>query len=157
MKTRYLIGAALALLLAGGIEFKLSAEDAAAQGRAKAGAKSEAHAKAARTLLEAARMASEITTKEYDEGTVTLTMVYVWSRRLLDAERALAKNQEADLKALRDHRQRMRRLLQKTKELNEKCARGGEEQKLRALEYYLAEVDLWIIDVGGEATKSKEQ
>lgn len=69
---------------------------------------------------------------------------------------ALAKSQQEDLEALRDHRQRMQRLLRITKELNEKGARGGEEQKLRALEYYVAEVDLWIIDAGGEPTKSDE-
>ncbi|HVX62389.1 MAG TPA: M56 family metallopeptidase [Pirellulales bacterium] len=154
MKKACLLGAALALLLAGGAELKLSVQNAAAQGRAKGDAKSEVRAKAAQVLLQAARKTSEITTKEYDEGTVTLTMVYVWSRRLLDAERALAKNQQEDLEALQDHRQRMQRLLQKTKALHEKGARGGEEQKLRALEYYVAEVELWIIDAGGEATNN---
>lgn len=148
-----LIGSGLILLLAGGIHFKLSAADADAQGSAKAGPKSEARAKAAQTLLEAARKASEITTSEYDEGRVTLTMVYVWSRRLLDAERAVAKNQEQDLRALQDHRKRMQRLLRITKALHEKGARGGEEQKVRALEYYMAEVDLWLLDAGGEAAQ----
>lgn len=154
MKATCLIVTSLALLLATGLRVNLIAKEATDKPAAKAGrGGDEAHVKAAMALLTAAKKASEITTAEYDEGTVTLTDAYVWSRRLLDAERAVAKNEEDDLKALRDHWKRIEQLYRRTKALHEMGRRGGEEQKLRSLEYYLAEVELWIVDAGAEPPK----
>lgn len=157
MKKACLIAAGLALLLAGGIQVKLIAREQNEKQPAKAPrASAEARLKAAEAVLETAKQTSELTTAEYDEGTVTLTEVYVWSRRWLDAQRALAKNQEEGLNALRDHLKRMQRLLRITKALRDSGARGGEEQKLRAMRYYVAEVELWIIDAGGEPPRDPQ-
>lgn len=43
----------------------------------------------------------------YKAGTATSTDLYVWSRRWLDSQCALAKNHAEQMAALRNHRRRM--------------------------------------------------
>ena len=113
MKKIALIAASLALLLAGGVQMKLIGAEAPGEDAAEKqadGQDRKAHFKAAKAMFEAAKKTSDVTAEEYDFGRVTLTDVYAWSRRLLDAERNLAKTKQAEIDACAGHWKRMKRL-----------------------------------------------
>jgi hypothetical protein len=152
VKKTALIAASLALLLAGGVRMKLIAREAPGEDAAEKqadGQDRKAHFKAAKAMLAAAKKTSDLTTEEYAFGRVTLTDVYAWSRRLLDAERNIAKTKQADIDAFAGHWQRMKRLHGKVAALFQAAVRGGEAQKLHATEFYVAEAELLLVDAGG--------
>lgn len=148
MKKTLWLAAAAAMLLAGGIELKLVAR--AAEGQADR-PNSPEHEKAVQLLLETAKQTWDVTAAEYDNGTVTLSDVYVWSRRLLEAERLAARSKDDEIAALARHWKRMHVLFIKTKALFDAGVKGGETQKVKATSFYVAEAELWLIDAGGKA------
>ncbi|HET6881439.1 MAG TPA: hypothetical protein VFI31_14850 [Pirellulales bacterium] len=89
----------------------------------------------------AAEKTYQATAAGYDMGTEVLANVYVWSRRWLDAERKLAKNEAEDLVALKAHRERMKLLMTKVRALFNLGAKGGEQERYFATRYYLAEAN----------------
>ena len=154
MNKKLWFGGATVVLLAAGIELKLvarSTEGHAGENSKGNPATSPQHDRAVQTLVETAKQTWDVTAAEYDNGTVTLEMVYLWSRRLLEAERIAARNDDDEIAALARHWKRMHVLYLKTKALFEAGVRGGEEQKLRSTSFYLAEAELWLVDAGGKA------
>ncbi|HUY91673.1 MAG TPA: M56 family metallopeptidase [Pirellulales bacterium] len=148
MKKTLWISIAAVILLAGGLEFKLVArgeEDRADR------ASSPAHDAAVQAMLEASKKTWEVTAMEFDNGRVTLSDVYVWSRRLLETERLASKDKDGEYDALLQHWRRMRVLHNKIQALFDVAARGGEAQKLHATSFYVAEAELWLVDAGGQA------
>ncbi len=74
---------------------------------------------------------------------------YVWSKRLLEAEREGARDNEAVVAALQAHRDRMTELQTKTKKREEDNSMGAGLQRdalarLAAVPFYRAEADLWL-------------
>lgn len=91
-----------------------------------------------------AAKAYEATAAGYDVGTEILANVHLWSRRWLEAERALAETDAEEIAAIQAHRQRMKLLLRKVKALNDHGVKGGEQEKFFAAKYYLAEANAWL-------------
>src|SRR5207249_4821368 len=103
MKKVVVIGVGLALLLAGAMRVQLvarEASDAVVQGDVGSAAAKE-HAEQAQAMLVAAEKTYEATKASYEVGTEVFANVYVWSRRWLEAERALAETQDDEIDALR--------------------------------------------------------
>lgn len=76
--------------------------------------------------------------------------IYRWSRRTLEAERALAGTQQDDLAALLKHWQRMEQVYRQVKALYETGTKGGEKEREAAAKYYRAEAELWLVAAGGK-------
>ncbi|MGH7138324.1 MAG: hypothetical protein ACREHD_21450 [Pirellulales bacterium] len=74
---------------------------------------------------------------------------YCWSRRTLEAERALAGTQQDDLAALLNHWQRMEQVYRQVHALYETGSKGGEHERLARTKYYRAEAELWLVAAGG--------
>jgi beta-lactamase regulating signal transducer with metallopeptidase domain len=152
VKKTALMAASLALLLAGGIGIELTAREAADTNTAdtqEGGLDAQGHFKAAKAMLEAAAKTYEATAAGYDAGTAPGQDVYVWSRRWLDAERSLAKNNRDQLAALTAHWERMRALYRRVEALYRHGSKGGELEKYFALRFYVAEAELFLADAGG--------
>ena len=113
----------------------------------------KAHRKQAQAMLDAAKAAYKTTQTDYDTGTAVFSDVCAWSRRWLDAELNLAKDRPAEIAALQDHWKRMKRYYFRIKALNKTGARGGETQKLHAIEFYVAEAEFWLAAAGGALPK----
>lgn len=95
----------------------------------------------------------------YDVGTAMMSEVYVWSRRWLDAERAMATSDAEDISAVRAHRERMKQLMLKVRALYITGTKGGEMEKFFATKFYVAEADAWVSEAknqGREEPKSLE-
>jgi beta-lactamase regulating signal transducer with metallopeptidase domain len=148
MKKTLWMAVAAIVLFAGGIEWRVVARAAEDQVDRS---NSPEHEKAVQLLLETAKQAWDVTAAEYDNGTVTLEMVYLWSRRLLEAERIAAKNKDDEIAALARHWKRMHVLYIKTKALFDAGARGGETQKVKSTSFYVAEAELWLANAGSQA------
>lgn len=152
VKKTALMAASLALLLAGGIEIELVAREAADKTIADTqggGLDVRGHFKAAKAMLEAAAKTYEATAAGYDAGTAPGQDVYIWSRRWLDAERSLAKNDHHQLAALTAHWERMHTLYRKIEALYRHGSKGGEAEKYFAMRFYVAEAELFLADAGG--------
>ncbi|HEX5442743.1 MAG TPA: hypothetical protein VFW87_02890, partial [Pirellulales bacterium] len=80
----------------------------------------------------------------YHAGTARSTDVCVWSRRLLDGQRALAKTPAEKMAALRAHRVRMKKLFMKVNALYIEGVKGGEAERFDEVRYYLAEATALI-------------
>lgn len=142
------------VLLAGGIELSLFARGVEDRAGAKAdGARptTPQHDAAVKKLLVAAKQIWVETSSEFELERVTLADVYVWSRRLSEAERMAAKDKQGELDALTGHWKRMHTLHNKIQALFDAAARGGEAHKLHATSFYVAEAELWLVDAGGKA------
>jgi hypothetical protein len=86
----------------------------------------------------------EATKASYDVGTTIMSNIYVWSRRWLEGERALARTDAEEIAALQAHRQRMLQLMKKIRALYITGTKGGETEKFAATKFYLAEADAWL-------------
>lgn len=75
----------------------------------------------------------------YNAGTARSTDVCIWSRRLLDGQRALAKTHAEKMADLRAHRERMKNLFMKVNALYIEGVKGGEAERFDEVRYYLAE------------------
>jgi hypothetical protein len=113
----------------------------------------QAHRKQAQAMLDAAKAAYKTTQTDYDAGTAVFWQVYDWSRWWLEAELNLAKDRPAEIAVLQDHWKRMKRYHFRIKALNKTGTRGGETQKLHAVEFYVAEAEFWLAAAGGAVPK----
>lgn len=84
----------------------------------------------------------------YNAGTATSTDLYVWSRRWLDSQRALATSHDKEMAALRNHRRRMMKMFLKINALYIEGVRGGEAEHFHAARYYLAEANTLLEQAG---------
>lgn len=109
----------------------------------------QAHPDRAKAMLTAAKKALLATQATYDVGTNTLANLHLWSRHVVLAERALARNKEEELAALVDYWKRSRQTYLKVRALYNTGTRGGEVERFAAAAYYLAEAELWIEAAGG--------
>jgi hypothetical protein len=75
--------------------------------------------------------------------------IYCWSRRTMEAERALAGTKKDDRTALLSHWQRMEQIYRKIHALYETGSKGGDKERLAAAKYYRAEAELWLVAAGG--------
>ncbi|HUY32928.1 MAG TPA: hypothetical protein VMV69_09115 [Pirellulales bacterium] len=105
--------------------------------------------KARQAMLKAAKKTYAATQVSYQAGKAPFSETYAWSRRWLEAERALAKDKNGELAALKDHWKRMRPSYLKIKALYLGGIKGGEAETFGAAEFYLAEAELWLIEAGG--------
>ena len=87
----------------------------------------------------------------FNSGLVDLEQVYTWSRRWLQAAVNIARTPGDRETAYRDHRDRMQRLRNSVQTMNTAGTRGGEENRLAAAQFYLAEASLWLAQQGSEA------
>ncbi len=146
MKKSVLIGSVGVLALIGAVEWRLGARVAGAVDQEVEATRGRLNVD--RTLLKKmvddAAKAYEASKASYDVGTEVMSNVYVWSRRWLEAERALAQTDEEEIAALRAHRERMRRLFLLINAFYTAGTRGGETPKFFATKYYLAEADVWL-------------
>lgn len=173
MKKSMLIAAMVVLLLGGAIEWRLGvrqsrarAEQQAAQARnAKEVAEQKNRASPAvdaallRNMADAAEGGYTAWRASYSAGTAVAADCYIWSRRWVEAERALAENQEAELAALRRHRDRMQQLFRKVDALHREGVRGGEGTQFFAAKFYLAEAEVWLASAegGGDSPQTKRR
>ena len=85
-------------------------------------------------MVTAATQALEVTLARYEVGRATPEEVYIWSRRVVEANlysfESVAKHLEA-----------MRELHERVVALNQIGGEGGEAHALHASEYYLAEAE----------------
>jgi hypothetical protein len=154
-----LMAASLALLLAGGIEIQLIAREAADKKNADAqggGLDVKGHFKAAKGMLAAAAKTYEATTAAYNAGTAPGQDVYVWSRRWLEADRNLAKNDRDQLAALTAHWERTHALYKRVEALYRNGSKGGEAEMYFAMRFYVAEAELFLADAGGAVPEKTE-
>jgi hypothetical protein len=89
-------------------------------------------------------------------GTLRAEDLFPWSRRVLDAERAVAENKADELRSLADHWKRMRQLRRKVEALFIAGAKGGEAETYAAARYYAAEAELWLLAAGGELPEDED-
>lgn len=92
-------------------------------------------------MAKAAEQTYEAFQSAYQAGTATSTDVYIWSRRWLDSQRALAKNHAEQMTALRQHRRRMMKMFLQINALYIEGVKGGEAERFHAAQYYLAEAN----------------
>jgi hypothetical protein len=156
MKKSLVIVVGLSLLLVGGLRLRLVAHAAAGDQAPFGSAEAKAHAAQAQAMLDWAEKTYEATNASYQVGTEVFANVYVWSRRWLEAERALAETKDDDLSALLGHWNRTYRLHLKIKALYREGIKGGEAEKYRASEYYVAEAELWLVAAGGTVPDKSE-
>lgn len=109
----------------------------------------QAHPDRAKAMLTAAKKALLATQATYDVGTNTLANLHLWSRHVVLAERALARNKQEELAALVDYWKRSRQTYLKVRALYNTGTRGGEVERFAAAAYYLAEAELWLEAAGG--------
>lgn len=152
MKKSMLIGAIVVFTLAGSIEPRWGVR----QSQRADAAVEQAEGAAARVdpdllqnTAEAAEKAYECYLSSYDAGTAVSSDVYTWSRHWAEAERALAKDKDAERAALKDHRDRMERLFRKVNALYREGVKGGEAERFYAAKFYLAEAEVWLASVQG--------
>jgi outer membrane protein assembly factor BamB len=117
-------------------------------------AAAKAHPIEARAVRDAAVRVIQAHDSEYSGPTATIDDPYPWSRRLLEAERALASTKSEDISAVLDHWKRMQHYYGMISALHETGTKGGEDTAFAAAEYYLAEAELWLADAGGGVPKS---
>lgn len=161
MKKSMLIAAMVVLLVGGAIEWRLGlrqsralAEQQTAHARS-AQESAERHNDASpavdaallQNMADAAEGGYSAWRASYTGGTAVASDCYVWSRRWVEAEKALAKNKEEELAALRRHRDRMQQLFNRIEALHREGVRGGEETQYYAAKFYLAEAEVWLASV----------
>jgi hypothetical protein len=158
MKKRSIVALGFGLLAVGALCVKLVAREAddakpnaalVLDGPAVA----KAHRKQAQAMLDAAKAAYKTTQADYDTGMAVFSEVYEWSRRWLKAELNLANDRPAEIAVLQEHWKRMKRSYFRIKALNKTGTRGGETQKLHAVEFYVAEAEFWLAAADGAIPK----
>ncbi|HEV3341975.1 MAG TPA: hypothetical protein VG125_16525, partial [Pirellulales bacterium] len=146
MKKTVLVGSLGTLVLLAAVQWRLGASAAHAVDQEVE--PSRGQLKVDRSVLErmsaAAAKTFEATHASYEVGTEIMSNVYVWSRRWLEAERALARTDAEEIAALEAHRARMKQLMLKIRALYMTGTKGGEMEKFNATRFYLAEADAWL-------------
>lgn len=146
MKKFLVMAPVAALLVAAAVDWQLVERESDAAEQEAKGSRLESNVDPAmyREMEETAAKTYEATKASYDMGTEIMANLYVWSRRWLDAERALTKTDAEELAALRAHRERMKKLMMKVRALYATGSKGGEAERFFASKYYLAEADTWL-------------
>jgi hypothetical protein len=93
-------------------------------------------------LVESARGALEAASALYEVGQADTETVYLWSRRLVDAEIQAGAGNDAALQ----HVARMRKLHDRVATLNRAGVAGGEELKLHATAFYVEEAQALALE-----------
>src|SRR5260370_1327239 len=88
-----------------------------------------AHVKARENMVKGARLTYEASQAAYDVGAAVFSDLYTWSRRWLEAERAVAEANDGKFVALKDHSKRMTQLFRKVEALHVEDVKGGEAEK----------------------------
>ncbi|HUY35175.1 MAG TPA: M56 family metallopeptidase [Pirellulales bacterium] len=184
MKKTLVIAIGLTLLLAGGLRVRLVAREEAKRNQAQLSRAEDplraaaAKVDAARSMLDSAKKAHKIAMESYSKGLFPFSDVYPWSRRWLDAERALAEskndqiaalmapfryavlyNSTAESKndqiaALTQHWKRMEELHLQVSRLV--AGRQAAEFDEISAEYYVAEAESWLVAAGGTVPEKPE-
>jgi hypothetical protein len=151
MKTACSIAASAVMILVVGTHMKLIAQDDADKAPPNAEQQAKEPIVAAKSaMLEAAKKTLEAINAGYDAGTAPMLDVYLWSRRVAEAERSLAQNKREEIAALMDHWRRMGTLNRKVGALYHAGSKGGEVEKFFATKYYLAGVQSpWCAGLSG--------
>ncbi|HWB09622.1 MAG TPA: M56 family metallopeptidase [Pirellulales bacterium] len=145
MKKSVLLGSIGLLTLLAAVEWRLGPRGAAAEQEVDATRPEHKVDRALLTrMVDDAANTYQATMTAYMVGEAIMADVYVWSRRWLDAERAIANTEADEIAALRDHRERMKRLFLQVNALYTDGVRGGERPKFFATKYYLHEADVWL-------------
>jgi RNA polymerase sigma factor (sigma-70 family) len=94
--------------------------------------------------LAAARKTFEDVLSSFDGGQIRHDSVYLWSRRWMEAERALNDKTADQVAAAEGHRNRMKSLEQQLKDWS--LAGVSRKVDLSAGQYYLREAELWLAE-----------
>ena len=105
--------------------------------------------KAATLMAQAAKPAYQNAVDEYEIHERSLDSLYLWSRRLLQADLLASPNAAACLDAYRAHVARMKQEYDITAVLFQNGRRGGEAEKEAGLRFYLAESNLLLLRQSG--------
>ena len=81
---------------------------------------------------------------KYQEGSASEELLYRWSRRWLEAERAVDKRPEGRVAAFRGHWERMRQLEKTVQKLRR--SRSITMDRVSAAEYYRVEAAMWLAE-----------
>jgi beta-lactamase regulating signal transducer with metallopeptidase domain len=139
------------LLLAGGVQIRLVAEDTPAPiPRATPGQDSIASNRA-NPMVTAAEKAYGFSMNPPMGSSVNFEQAYTWSRRWLQAAIEAASNATEREDAFRNHRDRMKTVLDFVQERNSVGVRGFDDYQLAAAQFYLAEANLWLAQQSGNA------
>lgn len=166
MKKSMMVAVMVLLALAGAVEWRLGVQASRARADQEASQARRFKEQAAgqlkdspaqvdsallRNLADAAKGGYTAWQASYNAGTAVASDCYIWSRRWVEAEQALAEDQKAQRVALQQHRDRMEQLFQKIDALHRAGVRGGEEEHYYAAKFYLAEAEIWLASVQGAA------
>lgn len=148
MKKLILATAALALFIAGIVSVELVAQTGPqTDGKAASGAGRNAEREAKQqAMIDAARATYEALEALFELGTTTQDYVYVWSSRIRSSQVQAADTKQERISACEQHLHRVKELHNKVKALSEQGAMGGEVDKLYAIEFYVAEAELLLLE-----------
>lgn len=158
MKKASLFTLPVVVVLAGGLTVSFAARDDAdaKSGSTNGSAAAKAHPAEAKAVLGAAREFWDAKMAIQELGVLTFSDdLYIWSCRLMEAERALAATAEAEQAALLAHWERMEDIYRKIRALFETATKGGEPDKLAAAKYYRAQAELWLVEAGGTVPRER--
>ncbi len=120
-------------------------EGAAAQGKPKSTVYQAAVEKLEKMVVEAGA-AYKANLAEFDAENATMDSVYDWSVRWMRAAQFRAPNDQLNAAATREHLIRMLDLQKKIASLYKVDPRGGDEAKVRAANFYVAEAERWLAE-----------
>ena len=112
--------------------------------------------KAATLMAQAAKPAYQNAVDEYESHERSLDSLYLWSRRLLQADLLASPNAAARLDAYRAHVARMKQEYDITAVLFQNGRRGGEAEKEAGLRFYLAEANLLLLRQSGNGKPTED-
>jgi hypothetical protein len=96
-----------------------------------------------KTKVEAARQTYQVVWQNYKDGLVpAVEFPYRWSRRWLEAERAVTDGKAEQVAACKGHFERMREMERIERELRR--SRVNTVNELTAAEYYRVEAEIWL-------------
>jgi hypothetical protein len=147
MRRFVVCGIGALLLLPGVSNLQLNAEEPLTPGQPS---------KAASLMAQAAKPAYQIAVGEYESNERSLDSLYLWSRRLLQANLLASPNAEARLDAYRSHVARMKEEYDITAVLFKYGRRGGEADKEAGLRFYLAEANLLLLRQSGDGKPTED-
>ncbi len=142
-----LVAGCVAVLL-GSIHFGSGAQNGVAQQitASKADSAKPDRAATLRTLVESASSAYRAVAADESAGQASNEEIYGWSLRWRASELKGADDKKSLLQANTDHLERMRKLHARVAAAYNAGVRGGEESKLQASRFYVAEAELMLID-----------
>ncbi|MBN2296112.1 MAG: M56 family metallopeptidase [Pirellulales bacterium] len=107
---------------------------------------------AALAQIKSAEKALEANWAAFDNGTVGVESVYLWSRRLMESRIATISDHKQQREAILAHVKAMQKFHLPVEALWKIGARGGETEKMYATQYYLREAERIIEDFDAKNT-----